>query len=133
MDRILQEATKILVKKDVAVHRYKCVYVDDIFGIQKQNATKTAHIKFASCLSQVDPRLKVTHVIEENKQHPFLDAPSLRQPNGSLKTKVYRKQSHTSVTIRLNSNQDPKTWIGVLKGALCCAHCLCSHKERLTK
>ena len=67
MDHTLQEATKIAVGKGISVPRNMCVYVDDIFGIQKQNATKTAHIEFASCLSQVDPRLKFTHEIEEKK------------------------------------------------------------------
>ena len=54
MDHTLQEATKIAIKKTVSVPRAMCVYIEDGFGILHQNATKTAHIKFAACLSEVE-------------------------------------------------------------------------------
>ena len=100
--------------------------MDDGFSIQRQNASKTAHIKFAKCLSAVDARLKLTYETEENNQMPFLDALLMPQPDGSIKTKIYRKASNTGLTIQPKSNQDPNAWIGVLKGALCRAYRLCS-------
>ena len=42
-----------------------------------------------------------------------------------------RKASNTGLTIQPNSNQDPKAWIGVLKGALCRAYRLCSTPTHL--
>ena len=68
MDHTLQEATKIAIQKEIAVPRNMCVYIDDSFGILRQNASKTAHIEFAACLSEVDERLKFTYEIEENEQ-----------------------------------------------------------------
>ena len=81
-----------------------CVYMDDGFSIQRQNASKTAHIEFAKCLSAVDARLKLTYETEENNQMPFLDALLMPQPDGSIKTKIYRKASNTGLTIQPKSN-----------------------------
>ena len=62
--------------------------MDDTFGILRQNPSKTAHIEFANCLSEIDPRLKFTYENEENGQLPFLDVLLQRQSDGSLSTKV---------------------------------------------
>ena len=126
MDFTLKEACKIAEQRSIAVPRALCVYMDDTFGILRQNQEKDAHAKFTECLTAVHPRLNFTHEIENDNSLPFLDILIIRQPDGSLSTKVYRKASNTGLTIHPKSNQDPKTWIGVFKGALCRAYRLCS-------
>ena len=74
-----------------------------------QNSTKTAHVEFAACLTQVDPRLKFTFETEENGQLPFLDTLLTHQPDGPIATSVYRKSLNTGLTIQ--PNQDPNAWI----------------------
>ena len=100
--------------------------MDDTFGILRQNATKTAHLEFTECLSSVDPRLNFTFETKDNGHIPFLDAHVTRLPDGHINFSVYRKSSNTGLTINPRSNQDPSTWIGVFKGALCRAYRICS-------
>ena len=126
MDHTLKEAVKIATERGINVPRSLMVYMDDTFGILRQNAEKNAHIKFTVCLAAVDPRLKFTWETEENKEIPFLDAHAARLDNGKIIFRVYRKSSNTGLTIDPNSNQDPSTWIGVFKGALCRAYRICS-------
>ena len=129
MDFTLKEAIKIAELRSVTIPHSLVVYMDDSFGILRQNDTNTAHVDFASCLSAVDPRLKFTHEIEENKKLPFLDVLLTHNDDGSLSSTVYRKPSNTGLTIDPRSNQDPSTWIGVFKSALCRAYRLCSSKS----
>ena len=126
MDHTLVEAKKIAEERNVNIPRQLKVYMDDTTGILRQNDTNTAHIDFANCLSAVDPRLKFTYEIEEDKKLPFLDVLVTHEENGSLSFSVYRKPSNTGLTIDPKSNQDPNTWIGVFKSALCRAHRICS-------
>ena len=128
MDHSLKEAIKIAQERNVAIPRALCLYMDDSFGILKQNSTKSAHIEFAACLTDVDERLRFTFEIEEDGKLPFLDALLMREPDGSLSTKVYRKTSNTGLTINPRSNQDPTAWIGVFKSALCRAYRVCSNE-----
>ena len=73
MDHTLKEAMKIAERKNISTPRLTCVYMDDTFGILRQNPNKTAHIDFVSCLNEVDPRLKFTFELEEKGELPFLD------------------------------------------------------------
>ena len=45
----------------------------------------------------------------------------------------HNKPRFIEINLTRDSNQDPKTWIGVFKGALCRAHRLCSNKSLLKK
>ena len=113
MDHTIKEAIKIAEQKSIAVPRNLKLYMDDTFGILLQNDTNTAHIEFANCLSEVDSRLPFTFEIEENGRLPFLDVLLIREPNGSLSSTIYRKESNTGLTIDPRSNQSPTAWIGV--------------------
>ena len=59
------------------------LYMDDTFGVLRQNAEKNAHVKFTECLAAMDPRLKFTCEMEE-KQIPYLDAHAARLDNGKI-------------------------------------------------
>jgi hypothetical protein len=67
MDFSLKEAIKLAKKRGIAVPCKLSIYMDDTFGILRQNATKNAHVEFAACLTDVDPRLKFTFETEKNK------------------------------------------------------------------
>ena len=58
MDHTVTEANRIAQQKGIAIPRAEVVYMDDINGILRQNAEGNAHILYAQCLSEVDPRLK---------------------------------------------------------------------------
>ena len=126
MDHTIKSAIELAATKNINIPRNNHVYMDDSFGILKQNATNTAHLEFQKCLDAVHPRLRFTHEQEKDKQLPFLDVMITRLPNGQLSTKVYRKPSHTGLAIHPRSCQNPLTWIGTFKGALCRAYRLCS-------
>ena len=74
MEYTAKEATEIVIEKNTAVPNCLCLYIDDCWGILKQNPINTTHINFAACLSEVDERLKFMYEIEENRKIPFLDA-----------------------------------------------------------
>ena len=105
--------------------------MDDTFGIIKQNEGKIEHLNFLKCLNKVHPALKFTCEIEKNNRISFLDTLIIKEENGSLNTTVYRKPSNTCLTINPKSNQNPNTWIGVLKGALNRAYTFCSKQDLL--
>ena len=67
-------------------------------------------------LSEVDARLPFTYEIKENGRLPFLDVLLIREPDGSLSSTIYRKESNTGLTIDPRSSQNPTAWIGVFKG-----------------
>ena len=55
------------------------LYMDDTFGVLRQNAEKNAHVKHTTCLAAVGPRLKFTCEIEENKEYRSYHWPQLQQ------------------------------------------------------
>ena len=78
----IKEAIKIAEQKNVAIPRSISVYMDDSFGILRQNSTNTTHEEFAACLSEVDPRLKFTFEMEDNGKIAFLDALIIKNQDG---------------------------------------------------
>ena len=59
-DNLRQERDKLYMDK---------LYMDDTFGVLRQNAEKNAYVKHTTCLAAVGPRLKFTCEIEENKEY----------------------------------------------------------------
>ena len=70
-------------------------FVDDSLSAVKKNAIKplTDH------MNKLDPTGNITYTIEmpENNQIPCLDALFHIKPDGTLKTSVYRKKTHTDL------------------------------------
>ena len=56
-------------------------------------------------LNQIHPQIKFTEEEEENGQIPFLDCLVLRTDNNRVKTKVYKKPTHTGQYTNFYSNQ----------------------------
>ena len=128
MNFTLNESIKIARKRKLKALRLLKIYVDDTFSILKKNKENNSHIEFINILNEIDENVKFTFETETDHTLPFLDTLILKETNGTLQTTV-RKQSNTGLTINPSSNQDPKTWIGVFKKALCCAHRLCSNES----
>ena len=61
---------------------------------------------------------------------PFLGV-GITSVDGRLKTKVYRKPTHTQQYINWNSSHPNNMLLGVLKGLIHRAHVICDEKEDL--
>ena len=75
------------------------VYMDGTFEVLRQSITNIAHVDFAAGLSEVDSYLFFTFEIEENSRLPFLNILLMKEPDGSLSSTVYRKDSNIGQTI----------------------------------
>nr|VZI18010.1 unnamed protein product [Spirometra erinaceieuropaei] len=74
-------------------------YVDDTFVIIKRQMVKEFH----DVLNSVFPDIQFTMEAEVNNQLPFLDVLVHRNPNGHLKTTVYRKATNTRQILSFHS------------------------------
>ena len=74
--------------------------VDDTFTINNHETNDTL-----TELNQIHPQIKFTAEEEENGQIPFLDCSVLRTDNNRVKTKVYKKPTHTWQYTNFYSNQ----------------------------
>ena len=73
MDYTIEEALKLAKKEKIKRPRALHVYMDDTFGIIKQNEEKIEHLNFLKCLNKVHLALKFTCEIEKNNRISFLD------------------------------------------------------------
>nr|VZI15558.1 unnamed protein product [Spirometra erinaceieuropaei] len=74
-------------------------YVDDTFVIIKREMVQTFH----NVLNSVSPDIQFTMEAESNNELPFLDVLVHRNPNGHLKTTVYRKAANTRQILSYHS------------------------------
>ena len=75
-------------------------YVDDTCTVLKKEEVD----RFHEHLNGVNAHIQFTAEIEENKSLPFLDILLLRQEDGSIKTSVFRKPTHTDKYLDFNSH-----------------------------
>ena len=75
-------------------------YVDDTFVIVKRHKTHDA----LDVLNNLVPNIRFTNEELENGQLPFLDILIKRSTTGTLKTTVYRKETHTDQILNYASN-----------------------------
>ena len=109
MNYTIEEALKMAKKEKMKRPRALNVYMDDTFGIIRQNEEKMEHLNFLKCLKKVHLALKFTCEIKKKNRISFLDTLIIEEENGSLNTTVFRKPSNTGLTINQKSNQDPNT------------------------
>ena len=82
-------------------------------------------------MNEVDPTgsIKFTHEEEENNSLAFLDTLLVRQPNGSVKVKVYRKKTHTNQYLNFNSHHPLPHKLGVVRTLVDRAHNLVTEED----
>ena len=90
-------------------------YVDDTHTILKRQYSE----EFTRHLNHVDPEIQWTtegeEVNDSERSLPFLDVSSVVQEDGTIKTKVYRKATHTDQYLNFNSNHPQEHKRGVVK------------------
>ena len=75
--------------------------VDDTFTIIKKNNRDS----FLQHLSSIHPKIKFTcEDVREDGSMPFLDIPVTPEEDGSLKTSVFRKTTHTDLYLQWDSH-----------------------------
>ena len=86
-------------------------YVDDTHTKQKKAYVE----EFTDHINSIDPDIKFTIEKEENGSLAFLDTHTIRQSDGTLKTTVYRKPTHTDQYLDFKSAHPEKHKLGVTR------------------
>ena len=86
-------------------------YVDDTYTKQKTEHTA----EFLSHINSIDPNIQFTTEAEEDGCLAFLDTSTVRQLDGTLKIKVFRKQTHTDQYLLFDSNHPIEHKLGVVR------------------
>ena len=102
---------------------------DDVFCVFQYGENRIE--EFKSFLNSIEPRVQWTHEIEEDGVLNFMDMSVWSNDEGRLRTKVYRKKSHTLKYSNFNSNRPKHAQFGILKGLLYIAYKLCDEPEDL--
>ena len=84
--------------------------VDDTFTISKHSMDETLKE-----LNTIHPKVKFTAESEEDGKLAFLDCNIIRKEDNTLKTKVYRKATHTGQYINFESNQPLPVKLSVIQ------------------
>ena len=88
-------------------------YVDDIICLVHTGKAK----KLQQHMNTVDPTGSIifTREDEENNSMPFLDAKFTRKEDGSMKSTVYRKKTHTDQYLNFASHHPKQQKLGVVR------------------
>ena len=86
-------------------------YVDDTFTVM----LKVYMGAFTDHINSIDEHIKFTHEVEEEGKIAFLDTESIRQDDGTIKHKVFRKATHTDQYLNFESHHILGQKLGVVK------------------
>ncbi|XP_077986089.1 uncharacterized protein LOC144440576 [Glandiceps talaboti] len=86
-------------------------YVDDTHTKLKKCHSQ----EFTDHLNSLDPDIKFTTEEEQDRSLAFLDTTTVIQDDGSLKTKIYRKPTHTDQYLNFYSNHPLQHKLGVIR------------------
>ena len=102
-------------------------YVDDTHTkLKKEHAAE-----FIEHLNSIDDDIKWTNEAETDTGLAFLDCNTIRQEDGSIKTRVYRKPTHTNQYLNWNSNHPTEHKLGVVRTLQYRAKCITSDPDDL--
>ena len=102
---------------------------DDVFCIFQYGENKVDDFK--EFLNKIEPRIQWTHEVQEDGVLNFMDLSIWCNEEGKLRTKVYRKKTHTLKYSNFKSNRPASSQYGILKGLLNRAHKYCDEGEDL--
>ena len=105
-------------------------YVDDTCVI----LSSTTKEEFFHHINSIDPRIRFTS--EDSKPDgsiPFLDSLVMPQPDGSIKTNVFRKPTHTDMYLHWDSYHHLSAKYSVIKTLRHGSKTVCSTKQLLTE
>ena len=88
-------------------------YVDDVLATVKND--KTDDILHTSTINNTTENIKFTKEEEDNNQLAFLDILLTRTDDGTIKTQVYRKKTHTDQILNFNSNHPTQHKISCIR------------------
>ena len=86
---------------------------------------------FTEDLNSHHPSIKFTRELEENSSIAVLDSLLTRKPDGSIKSQVYRKPTHTDQYLQFNSHQPLQHKLGIVRTLTHRARTLTSEDEDL--
>src|SRR5690606_10881641 len=87
---------------------------------------------FLEHLNSIHPNIKFTMETEKDNKLAFLDVLVVRSKEGTIKTEVFRKETHTDRYLNANSHHDPIQKLGVLRTLAHRARNICS-EDRVEK
>ena len=104
-------------------------YVDDTHTKQK-----VAHVQeFTEHLNKLDPDIKFTMEKEENGRLAFLDTNTVRSTDGTIRTTVYRKPTHTDQYLDFESCHPEEHKMSVIRSLHQRAEAITSDPTELSK
>ena len=106
MERLEHKAISTFIQPPKLWRRY----VDDTFSKLK----KIYVDQFLQHLNDQHPRIKFTTEMQENNKIAFLDTLVHIKPDGTTKTTIYRKATHTDQYLDFKSNHHIKQKIGII-------------------
>jgi hypothetical protein len=86
-------------------------YVDDTWVVLRKEETD----QFFQHINSIDSNIKFTQEVIQDNQLPFLDCLVKCQPDNSLITTVYRKQTHTDQYLLFSSHHPLNQKLGVVR------------------
>ena len=87
--------------------------------------------EYTDHINIIDPDIKFSIEKEENRLLAFLNINTVRQPDGSFKTTVYRKPTHTDQYLDFNSTHPVEHKLGVVRTLHQLAEVVTSDKKDL--
>ena len=102
-------------------------YVDDT----NTKLKKLYAQEFLEHLNSIDPHIKFTTEEQQDNSLPFLDTLTVIQEDGSLRTKIYRKPTHTDQYLNFASNHPLDHKLGVARTLFHRANTIISDKQDL--
>ena len=88
-------------------------YVDNTFVLWKHGREKL--MEFLTHINSRRPSISFTMETEEDKRLPFLDTEVVRNEDGTIRTVVYRKPTHTDRYIHFDSYHHPQVKTGIIR------------------
>lgn len=104
-------------------------YVDDTFVIWPHGENTLEG--FLQHLNSIEESIKFTMELEAGNKIPFLDVLVHKNEDGTLKTKVYRKPTHTGQYLHFDSNHPHNVKVGVARSLYDRARSVCSDERDL--